>query len=40
MSEIRVLKLSQLTPNKKQDRRDWESPVAREHIEKLKNLSV
>ncbi|EBU7272558.1 chromosome partitioning protein ParB [Salmonella enterica subsp. enterica serovar Heidelberg] len=36
MSEIRVLKLSQLTPNKKQDRRDWESPVAREHIEKLK----
>ncbi|MBE2983614.1 chromosome partitioning protein ParB, partial [Enterobacter hormaechei] len=30
MSEIRVLKLSQLTPNKKQDRRDWESPVARE----------
>lgn len=36
MSEIRVLKLSQLTPNKRQDRRDWGSPVAREHIKKLK----
>lgn len=30
------LKLSQLIPNKKQDRRDWDSPSAREHIEKLK----
>ena len=40
MSEIRVLKLSQLTPNKKQDRRDWESPVAREHIEKLKKYNT
>lgn len=36
MSEIKLLKLSQLTPNKKQDRRDWDSPAAREHIEKLK----
>ena len=36
MSEIKTLKLSQLTPNKKQDRRDWDSPAAREHIEKLK----
>lgn len=36
MSEIRTLKLSQLVPNKKQDRQDWESPTAREHIEKLK----
>jgi len=36
MSDIRTLKLSQLVPNKKQDRKDWESPTAREFIEKLK----
>lgn len=36
MPEIKVLKLSQLKPNKKQDRRDWDSKKAREHIEKLK----
>lgn len=36
MTEIITLKLSQCVPNKKQDRRDFESPLAREHIEKLK----
>lgn len=36
MTEIKMLKLSQIVPNKKQDRRDWDSPAAREHIEKLK----
>ena len=35
-SELKELKLSQLVPNKKQDRRDWESVAARDHIEKLK----
>lgn len=35
-SELKELKLSQLIPNKKQDRRDWDSAAAREHIEKLK----
>lgn len=36
MTEIIKLKLSQCVPNKKQDRRDWESPAAREFLEKLK----
>ena len=36
MTELSTAKLSQLKPNRKQDRRDWSSPLAREYIEKLK----
>lgn len=36
MKELKTVKLSQLKANRKQDRRDWSSPSAREHIEKLK----
>ncbi|HFQ9467569.1 TPA: ParB/RepB/Spo0J family partition protein [Escherichia coli] len=36
MENIKTVKLSQLKPRKKQDRKDWSSPTAREYIEKLK----
>ena len=34
--ELKQLPVTQLTPTKKQDRIDWHSPTAREHINKLK----
>lgn len=36
MSESMTAKLSQLKPKNNQDRKDWNSPSAREHIEQLK----
>lgn len=36
MTKLLKVKLNQLKPNRKQDRRDWGSPLAREHIEKMK----
>lgn len=36
MSESLNVKLSQLKPKNNQDRKDWNSPSAREHIEQLK----